>query len=47
MNKYNPCTYNINLYFVQLQGPVSFSGADRIGISAFYQIQGEIIYTLF
>jgi hypothetical protein len=27
---------------IQFQGPVSFSGADRVGISAFYQIQGEI-----
>ncbi|XP_075974228.1 gamma-aminobutyric acid type B receptor subunit 3 [Anticarsia gemmatalis] len=29
-----------NLSFVGVSGPVSFNGADRIGTSAFYQIQG-------
>ncbi|CAH2077063.1 unnamed protein product, partial [Iphiclides podalirius] len=29
-----------NLSFLGVSGPVSFSGADRIGMSAFYQIQG-------
>jgi len=28
------------------KGPVSFSGADRIGISAFYQVQGKDCLTL-
>jgi len=30
-----------------LQGPVSFSGADRVGISAFYQVQGKQWLNLF
>ncbi|XP_050347272.1 gamma-aminobutyric acid type B receptor subunit 2 [Nymphalis io] len=29
-----------NLSFLGVSGPVSFNGADRIGMSAFYQIQG-------
>ncbi|XP_041988490.1 gamma-aminobutyric acid type B receptor subunit 2 isoform X2 [Aricia agestis] len=29
-----------NLSFLGISGPVSFNGADRIGVSAFYQIQG-------
>jgi hypothetical protein len=28
------------------KGPVSFSGADRVGISAFYQVQGKDCLTL-
>lgn len=28
------------------KGPVSFSGADRVGISAFYQVQGKDCWTL-
>jgi len=28
------------------KGPVSFSGADRVGISAFYQVQGKDCFTL-
>jgi len=27
------------------KGPVSFSGADRVGISAFYQVQGKDCFT--
>ncbi|XP_063543454.1 gamma-aminobutyric acid type B receptor subunit 2 [Cydia strobilella] len=30
-----------NLSFLGVSGPVSFNGADRIGTSAFYQIQGR------
>lgn len=31
----------LNRSFDWFQGPVSFDGADRIGITAFYQMQGE------
>ncbi|XP_024947332.1 uncharacterized protein LOC107274234 isoform X3 [Cephus cinctus] len=31
------------LHFVGVSGPVSFDGADRVGITAFYQMQGHSI----
>ncbi|XP_059477386.1 gamma-aminobutyric acid type B receptor subunit 2 isoform X2 [Neocloeon triangulifer] len=31
------------LEFLGVSGPVSFSGADRVGISAFYQVQGGVV----
>ncbi|XP_065340349.1 gamma-aminobutyric acid type B receptor subunit 2 isoform X1 [Cloeon dipterum] len=32
-----------SLDFLGVSGPVSFSGSDRVGISAFYQVQGGIV----
>ncbi|XP_047002677.1 gamma-aminobutyric acid type B receptor subunit 2 [Schistocerca americana] len=34
------------LSFLGVSGPVSFSGADRVGISAFYQVQGGEVVTV-
>ncbi|KAK2579529.1 hypothetical protein KPH14_010832 [Odynerus spinipes] len=31
------------LHFIGVSGPVSFDGADRVGITAFYQMQGHVI----
>ena len=38
------CWLPLLSYF--FKGPVSFIGADRVGISAFYQVQGKDCLTL-